>query len=180
MIRFLHILMMCLLLIIGCFYWTDIELPDGRHIPKKFNFSIAPATDDIIESTLIDYNAIYYVKHNDLISGLDQESYSYYRFWPNGRVMEKLSNILPSQDDAEDFSNAEIGYFKIDGTELVIELFIPDTTIMNWGYILIFANIIDGKIVFNKTVSQNKVSTGMDGITYKPLKFDKLSREPDW
>jgi hypothetical protein len=109
-------------------------LPDGRYVPKDPKFSIIPE-EHSYENIGLDYDSIYYEKKVSYLNKVKHRSYTYYRFWPSGRVIRKASESdFPTKSEVEKLDDARIGYYYVDKREITIELFLPDSTILNWGY----------------------------------------------
>lgn len=164
------------LLSLGCIH-TDIKISESRHYPKNPNFSIHNDRD--YSNSTIDYNAIYYsvFEENDL----DRKSYNWHRFWPNGRTLIDYSDKLPSADEAEDFTQAYLGYYKIVGhDELVMEYFVPNTGRWCWDYLLVYAKIENDKIIIYKEEMNGKVNEYLDILYRYNYNPNILTRKPDW
>jgi len=153
---------------------------EGQHFPKRPNFTIKPHGN--YENTGLDFNAIYYDRweHDSGLKVPDIHiSYSYYRFWPNGRVMQKNSeDRLPTKEETEDFTNAILGYYQVSGQNLEMELFIPDSVIWNWDYQRIFGIIDENRIINNRDEIRGETSD-FEEIKIK-YNLGELTSQPNW
>jgi len=167
---------LCLLFLTGC--WTHTWLSEGRIWPKRPSFTIVPPTNQVAYQTSgVSYDAVY------VYSNACGEGYNFLRFWPNGRVMIRPTPQIPTLEDAESFTNAYIGYFRVEGSKLFTEFFLPAGS-PPWasGYHFI-ESIIDGdKIVdirskFNDGDERDLKKNNMIN-TKHPM--PGMKRQPDW
>lgn len=163
----------------GCSPLTSTGLPDGRYVPKEPKFSINPENYSY-EDIGLDFNSIYYNETKSYYNNIKHVFYSYYRFWPNGRVMKKLSETFLKKEDVELLNEAEIGYYYVKGNELVMELFFPDSTILNWDYITIYGRIKSDMIEKKYSVIRGKIENYRPNSFYIKKQFKNLTTQPDW
>src|SRR5258705_4393272 len=104
-----------LVALIGC--RTDVKLSEHRHFPKMPNFSVHPHGD--YKASGIDFNAVYYNRHDPPTNSNLITSYNYFRFWPDGKVIVRALDHLPTKTDAEDFTRGYIGYYLITNRTIV-------------------------------------------------------------
>lgn len=173
------VLVFLILSLFGCSPLTGIKLPDGRYVPKDPNFSIIPE-EHSYENIGLGFDSIYYEKTVSYLNGIKHTSYTYYRFWPNGRVVRKASeSVFPTKAEVETLNDALIGYYYVNEREVTIELFLPDSTVFNWGYFKIYGVIEDGRI--KVTSSETRGEIGHFGpIYYIKKQFNNLTTNPDW
>lgn len=164
------------LVFLGCSPWTAKVMSGERGFPKEPKFTILPQGN--YENCRLDFNAIYYYRFGKNLT-VPEGSCKYYRFWPNGRALFSYSDSLPTRAKAEDFYRARIGYYQVTGKDIVIELFIPDSGIMNWDYIRSHA-VIDneGNIVELRSEIRGDVTEFQE--IYLKRNLGELKRQPDW
>ena len=155
---------------------TDMPMSEQRHAPKHPRFSLQPA--DYSATDLLDFNAVYYTVQDVPVKGGTWKAYNYFRFWPTGHVLSDFSDHLPVRSDAEDFSHAFIGFFRLDGRNIVMELFAPDTGQWRWDYGREYGVIEDGAIAV--TNSQIGARSWTNREVFRRHHIDGLERKPDW
>lgn len=167
-----------ILFLFGCSPRTDILLYDGRHVPKEPKFNIRPETSSY-DSINIKFNAIYYSEISSIINNRKNVSYSYYRFWPNGRVVKKLVTVFPNEKDVDDLDNSFIGYYMVNDNNLEMEFFMPDSVVNNWVYIKVFGKIYNNKIVTTYSEIRGEKNY-YKPVSYFIMKFNNLRTKTDW
>jgi hypothetical protein len=173
------VLVLIVLSLFGCSPSTSIVLSDGRYIPKSPEFSIIPE-EHSYENIGLDFDSIYYEKMVSYLNKVKHMSYTYYRFWPNGRVIRKASeSVFPTKAEVEKLNDSRIGYYYVDEREITIELFLPDSTILNWGYFKIYGVIEDGRIKITGSETRGEINH-FDPIYYITKQFNNLTEKPDW
>ncbi|MEO6883502.1 MAG: hypothetical protein ABI199_05715 [Bacteroidia bacterium] len=128
-------------------YYT---LPDGGIRPKKSNFSFAKHPYHLADTNLIDTNAVYFNLNTDVYYGSHfvDSSYVIYRFFNNGKLLISYAyEHKPTNKECNSNSDtyAFIGYYKIKGTKITIEIYTTDDY---GGYNFYYGEISDGLIVF--------------------------------
>lgn len=160
--------------ICGC--RTDVRLSEGRHFPKKPGFTVQPQTNSAEAG--LDFNAVYYSRHEPPTNSDLRVSYNYCRFWPNGRVLGNYTDHVPTKADAENFTHAYLGYYQVTNQNLVIEFFIPNTARFRWDYCREYYQIEGNRL--------RRLRQEMDGQTlrrtviYERLPLGILERPADW
>jgi hypothetical protein len=161
----------------ACVIRTDVELSESRHYPKQPAFTIKP--NDGFENSTLNFDAIYYSTHQTVVKNKVRVSYNWHRFWPNGRTLIDYSDHLPSNKEVEDFTQAYIGYYRIDNdTELTMEYFVPDTGKMQWNYLKVFGKVKGDNIIIYREVMNDQTREYRDVL--KEYGFENLRRQPDW
>ena len=101
--------------------------------------------------------------------------YHFYRFFSNGRVfISKVLNHFPSIEEQNNLRTGLIGYYKLEGNQLIVEEFFP----INFGqYVKLYGTVKQDTIIFNKSdvlhPSDDKyIKTKKQGIF--------LYSAPDW
>jgi hypothetical protein len=86
----------------GCIkdYQNGKLISEQRHFPKEPRFTIRPNGTDAYSNSVLDFEAIYLQK---VIFNKKDYGYNYFRFWPNGCVLARLEDVLPSREQAESF-----------------------------------------------------------------------------
>lgn len=166
--------LLCLLGATGC--RTDMTISENRHVPKRPAFSFGPG--DYSGTDLLDFNAIYYTTHETHSATGPSKSFNYYRFWPTGHVLSDFADHLPSRSEAEDFSHAYIGFFRLKDHGIVMEFFAPDTGQWKWDYGREYGFIENGSIVLTNAVIGSRSWTNRSVFTKYPI--EGLVRKPDW
>ncbi len=173
-LRFQIAFFFCVLAATGC--RTDTTISENRHVPKRPAFSFGPS--DHSRTDLIDFEAIYYTSHETHSATGPSASFNYFRFWPTGHVLIDFADHLPSRSEAEDFSYAYIGFFRLKDHSIVVELFAPDTGQWKWDYGCEYGFIENGSIVLTNSVIGSRSWTNRWVFTKYPI--DGLERKPDW
>ena len=111
-----------LLFVTGCATRKPTYLYEETWFPKKKGFSIQPEPWTDYSDSPLDFDAVYLRCTNEYVSG---PMCAYWRFWPNGRVLSKTmpSPKKPTAEEADDFSDAYVGYYNITGKKIVIHTF---------------------------------------------------------
>ena len=171
-------LILCLFLISGC--TQIIHLPEGGVRPKKPNFSLSKKAQKLKNIELIDTTTIYIGKFK---SGIKLDTLYYFmRFFNNGRVYSStLLDTLPTNDDMNNLKKGMIGYYYLNGNELITEIFYPQ----NFGQYRVEHGKIKGDtLIFYKekhslfsTYTSNEISKIL--VKYKNSKL-VLWSHPDW
>lgn len=180
MFKLKYIVLLCLGLY-GCsaLIPTYKSIGEDQFFPKKPKFTIKPLGS--YERTGLDFNAIYYVR-DEVQGDKDQDvyiSYDYYRFWPDGRVINKTSESrLPSRSEVENFSGGYLGYYQVDGSELKMEFFFPYSVTLNWDYIRIYSTIEEDRII--NLTSETKYHETKYRTAYVKKNFGQLVNLPNW
>lgn len=167
-------LFLCVLVATGC--RTDTAISENRHVPKSPAFSLRPS--DYSGTDLLDFNAIYYTVHEIHSATGASKAFNYYRFWPTGHVLSDFADRLPSRSEAEDFSNAYIGFFRLEDHGIVMEFFAPNTGRWKWDYGREYGFIEDGSIIVTNSVIGARSWTNRSVFTRYPI--EGLMRKPDW
>jgi hypothetical protein len=68
----------------------------------------------------------------------------------------------------------------VKGNELVMELFFPDSTILNWDYITIYGRIKSDMIEKKYSVIRGKIENYRPNSFYIKKQFKNLTTQPDW
>lgn len=162
----------------GCIAKKGVPISENRVFPREPAFTIMPVNG--YSNVGIDYNSVYCVRFESI--GKNNKvsvSYNYYRFWPNGRVLIKSSEYLPTKESVESFEGAYLGYYKVNGRNLVMEFFIPDSGIMDWDYIRTYALIGKDQIIELRSEIRGEREPG-EGEVFIKLHLGELVRKPDW
>lgn len=162
---------LCLLSVAGC--RNFIQISENRYVPKNPADSLGPI--DYSDTDLLDFNAVYYrISERD-----SRKIFVYYRFWPTGHVLARSSEQL-SRSDVEDFSYASLGFFRLEGNNLLIERFVPDSGRMMWDYVRIFGFIEDDSIVITSATLGRQSWTDNENVVFTKCTIEGLERKPDW
>lgn len=162
--------------ITACAHYHRIELSQKRFYPKKPKFTIIP--NGKFENVGIDFNAIYYKKYERLLNNKKHVTYNYYRFWSNGRVLYRSIGKDPYREEAEDFTEAVIGYYRVDGQYLIMEFFSFDYVALHWDYVRVHA--ILKKDIIRTTHSEIRGEIEGRPSSFIKRSFAELNRQPDW
>jgi hypothetical protein len=140
------------------------------------NFTVHPHGD--YKASGIDFNAVYYNRHDPPTNSNLVASYNYFRFWPDGRVIVRALDHLPTKTDVEDFTRGYIGYYLITNRTIVTEVFIPNTATFRWDYCRGYAVLTNDEIVeLRQEMGRQTLETN---DRYRNLSFGELVRQPDW
>lgn len=162
---------------LGC--ETPARLSGNRSFPREPAFSIEPET--VTESSGLDFDAVYY-RANDKMPG--QPRYTggmYYRFWPSGRVLKTATrgDGPPSAAEADGFRLALLGYYRVTGSRVDIELYVFDPGLNQWVYSKVKALIDEnGDIVRTSSKIGNRTRESRD--IFVKTRLDGMKRMPDW
>lgn len=80
------------------------------------------------DSTIIDFNSIYISQYIGVNAGHNKIDTAYFfkRFWPTGQVFLSYGqDHYPTNDEINNLRSGMIGYYKIEDSILVTEIFIP-------------------------------------------------------
>jgi hypothetical protein len=182
-----------LLNLLGCIkgYQEGRLISEQRYYPKEPKFTIKPNGTDAYSNSVLDFEVIYLQK---VIFNKKDYGYNYFRFWPNGRVLARLEDALPSREQAESFMGATIGYYYVSGKNLVIELYVRNPGILEWDYLTEYAIVEDNEIKEIKSVLSGRweyyaekppdtyqsYSTYRSDCVFNKYKIEGLKRQPDW
>jgi hypothetical protein len=108
LLRLLILSIVVTLSVIGCtgYNHSYIVNNEGSLRPKKYKFKVNPLLNDssIIEGGYLE----------KLCQYLDEGcSYSYYRFFKNGKVLYHSGQTKPTIEDYNDINKGNIGYYEI-------------------------------------------------------------------
>src|SRR5262249_20876613 len=135
-------LLVSIALLAGCGNRVAVrQLPDGRYVPKDWRTCPVEPNSSSAQGRL-QFDALYVCAPYQL-SFSPQWERSYYRFWPDGQVMEKgcrasdIDQAIPSANDADDFSERGkrgtlIGRYRIDGGDLSVAFLGVDESGWHW------------------------------------------------
>ena len=161
----------------GCaVYFNPNRLPDGRLFPRHPDFTIIPYYD--FQDLQLDFSSIYFWKRIIDVEGYRAlTNYHYMRFWPTGECMYK-SAIGQPIFEADSFDSAAMGFYNKSGSNIVFEIYSPQSYYRGFGFIT--SNEI------HITRSELKYTTAT--FTYsnpEDLRFIRhyvgnLSTQPDW
>jgi hypothetical protein len=161
----------------GCgFTWKRIS--ESRIYPHRPVFSVAPKTIYAPEKSIIDFSAIY-VWHNQFTNRAGQavESYEFQRVWPDGQMYGKgISHTFPTIKDVESFEHAILGFYELDGTNIVMETFFPEL------YVKTFGIVSKDELHVYKAINRYSGPIYVDevSVVYKRHPIEGLTRKPDW
>jgi hypothetical protein len=110
-----------------CYFFSNVKrLPEGGERPICPCFSLAKKPYHLIEGDLIDTNAIYISRVKNIMPNIKIDSlYKFIRFFQNGRFCGNAGPLdhFPDDDDINNLNSCFIGYYKLDGINVVIETF---------------------------------------------------------
>jgi len=94
--------------------------PDNRLLPKKPNFTLKDAMRETGVDRIIETNGVY-------ADGNGTNHFGFYRFWADGHVMRRGIAMLsePTAADCDSFTDCDVGYFRLSGHRLLMELYVP-------------------------------------------------------
>ncbi|WP_157468560.1 hypothetical protein [Desulfatibacillum aliphaticivorans] len=143
-----------MLCVTSCMPRNDRVLPNGLHWPKHPKFSVSPKL--IGDSSPLDFDAVYFhvTEHRGSDSGA---TYTCFRFWKDGRVLSRFSHELPTSEFIEDFTTGRIGYYELNGSTIIVETFVPDSGVVNWGYFRREGTIEGDEIVFYRSEMRKEI-----------------------
>jgi hypothetical protein len=150
-------------------------LPEDRVFPTKPKFTVQPVT--VADGEGIDFEAVYYLD-NRSIPGVSIDGGNYFRFWPDGRVMERCAGRKPSTEDADQFLGAWLGYYQVNEGKLVLEFFAPEPVKYRWNYWKLEAVLQGDQIRLQRGERNRKSETKNRVYVRVPLKG--MERLPDW
>ena len=166
----------------GCFYIRMTEpmlrVSHGRYFPKNPKFTVMPSDEH--DSTVIDFSAVYAWREVFTRgSGIVQTDFNYFRFWPSGKcILNYTRDRLPTSWEADSFDSASFGFFNMDGTNIVIEIYVPDS--YNRYYGVVKSNEIHvTRIDLKYAAASYTYSTTVDEHYIRHY-VGAMSRQPDW
>ena len=112
-------------------------------------------------------------------------SYHYYRFWDDGHVSHRSIGIdhLPTREEAESFWGCDVGFYTLDNQQLLIELFVPDSS-AGGRYLMVEAEVVDGDIVEKKSwlrgLYRADIRVYSPPRIYQKVYIGKMETQPDW
>jgi hypothetical protein len=169
-----YVLLLAWPILSGC--RSDVALPESRHFPKTPRFSILPQNS--FAGSGLEFDAVYTSRSDPPANSDRLITYSYLRFWPNGRVLSNYRDHVPTKQDAEDFTHAYLGYYQVTNDKVTAELFVPNNAKFQWDYVRIHLTVRGDTIV--KKMEEMGGQTLRSETTYQKTSFDKLERQPDW
>ena len=167
----LLLLLFCAIISTGC--KSHAPISENRYIPKSPAFTVHPT--DHIGTKLLDYDAIYIA---DDTKGTNRRSYTYYRFWPSGHVLTNYSREEPSRFVGDNIARAYLGYYRLDGRGIYIELFVPNTGRGRWDYGRKYGYIENHSIIF--TNSTLGARSWIKRTVFNRHEISGMQRTPDW
>ncbi|MBP7830097.1 MAG: hypothetical protein KA248_09295 [Kiritimatiellae bacterium] len=170
----LSTLLVCVAVLSGC--RTDRVISEFRHVPKNPRFSIQPA--DYTRTDMLDFQAVYYTVDEAETKYGTRKAYNYLRFWPTGHVLIDFADHLPDAKEAEDFSHAYLGYYRLHERKIVLEFFSPDTGRWRWDYGRDSGYVDGDSIVITSSTLGARSWENRIAFTRHPV--EGLKRRPDW
>ena len=188
------LMLLCGCAVYACFFdWTVVS--ESRQYPKKPEYSIIPSSSEPppSDNPVIDFQSIYssctpggtYGDH------VVSNSYNFLRFWPSGHVYLRCLDHIPNSVEADSFRSAYMGFYEVDGTNVTIELYIP-----NIGYIKSKTHISTNSIVCEEDerrvgrrrrryscvneLKKQYIENPEVYLTYIKFRVDGMTRLPDW
>lgn len=115
--------------------WTWVS--EDRVYPKKTVFTIEPEPAKVHSS--LDFSSIYYLWDTwTNRSGDAVPDCLYMRFWPSGEVCGGfVSGRMPTAQDANSFVGKHMGFYRMDGADIAVEIYSPDCYVASKGTIYI-------------------------------------------
>jgi hypothetical protein len=169
------ILLICLL---GCSS-TSIELSGNRRFPKEPQFTLPKGREAFLADSSINFDALYVYTHAIPERPQPRVYYNYFRFWPSSQVLMKSSRAFPKADAGNDFGDAFLGYYAVDGKTVEIELFMPNPGTYRWDYMRKSGNVGGDYILITNSAMGN-LNFPAAIMRYDEHPLDGLNRAPDW
>lgn len=153
-----------------------LQLSGNRVFPSKPAFSITP--EPASKDCGLDFDAVYYLANNEppVGSGLGG---NYYRFWSDGRVLFTFTQTddPPSAAEADRFQCARLGYYRVRGNQVEIQIYAPNATGRSpYGVVGVHPIDKDGNLV-GRLLSGTK---DLGPIVYRRIPVEGMRRAPDW
>ena len=151
---------------------------ESRQYPKKPEFSIQSTEQTEFSVSSIDFSAVYTkCESHRGQNGKEYNSFNFMRFWPSGHVYKRVLDHIPNHEEAESFRTAYMGFYQVSGTNLIIELYVP-----NWGYITSKGYMTENAIYEYEIERRDGRTRERYPKQYQNIKhhIDGLSRLPDW
>jgi hypothetical protein len=164
-----------LVMLIGCKHY--IQNNAGGYRPKNANFKLLPLPTD----SFFTENRVYFKENFIPERSVDKSPrFKYYRFFSSGHVICNISNNhKPNKADVDNLDAAFIGYYKLDSSNVTMELF----NASQGGYYLRFY----GSFVNNKLVLSHYAGRGSwlkepikPNEIYEEIEVDSLTSVPNW
>lgn len=128
-----------------------VPMTEDRVFPAKPKFTVSPEV--VSADAGIDFEAVYYREHK-VDRGVTSDRGSYFRFWPDGRVMFRLLGRKPmAASEPDQFDGVWLGYYQVKEGKLAMEFFAPVEEKYGWDYWKIEAVVQAGEI---RSVSEEK------------------------
>lgn len=165
----------------GCFYIRMTEpmlrLGQERYFPKNPKFTITP--DSSQAASQLAYDSIYVWERV-----WEHESRSYtnnfhLRFWPTGeciRFVDTDNQRFMSNPDG--FYNGDMGFFNTDGTNIAIEIYVPDS--YNRYYGVIHSNKIHILRIDLEYAAADRAHSSRQDRHYIRHIIGDMGSQPDW
>lgn len=168
----------------GCFYIRMTApmhvLPDGRHFPKKPQFTVMPNQE--MPASKLDFSSVYVWKRTWTHAEQMRANYFYFRFWPTGECIEKVSAEHLYRDDFEGFTRWgggwSMGFYEVSGSNIVIEIYVPDS--YNKLHGVISDNEVHITRIELKYAAARSIRSSTQDIHYIRHYVGEMSLQPDW
>ena len=166
----------------GCFYIRMTEpmlrVSYGRYFPKTPQFTVMPRAES--HNSGIDFSMVYAWKRVFRRgNGMMQTNFDYFRFWPTGECIHHYTHDrLPTHWEADSFDSTSFGFFNTDGTNIVIEIYVPDS--YNRYYGLVKSNEIHITRTELKYAAARFTYSDPADKHYIRYHVGQMSRQPDW
>lgn len=126
--------------------WLDQE---NRSIPRNPDWSFVATSGDY--PSPVKYDCAYVAK----ITGTKDagETFVWFRFWPDGRCIRRYVPFqgIPGQMDFASLNSCDIGYYRYEGKQMLIEIYYPHFYYGNANYYMhVSAEIINENLVTKK------------------------------
>ncbi len=186
-----RLLLMCTagMMLSGCI--TDaVRLEGGSPFPESPRFTIQPRqyTEEELsryglrtDGVYVDTGEVPPEKHDpSVVSG-----YTFYRFWPNGRVMFRSPGIGPLKPSDVEFIDSlrygSVGYYEFtDDGGVKVEIFVPVGMTYKYGWIEFS---IEDDMLWMQSYRYPRfhpLRHFADRLGYRFMQVDGLTAKPDW
>ena len=168
----------------SCCYirWTEpmYRIPDGRHFPKKPQFTVIPSRDAQLSE--IDFSSVYVWKREWAYEGRMYTNYYHLRFWPTGECIEGVNTERLYRDDIEGFAlwgkGWSMGFYGVAGSNILVEIYVPDS--YNKLYGVVSSNEIHVTRTDLKYAAANFSHTTSVNKHFIRYPMGQLTAQPDW
>ena len=165
----------------GCFYIRMTEpmlrLGQDRYFPKKPKFTITPNCPP--KTSPLSYDSIYVWQRVWEYESRSYTNYFHFRFWPSGECMCFVDTVDPKiAFVGDDFRDGEMGFFRIDGSNIAIGVYVPDSYNRHFGWVS--SNEIHITRIDLQYAAAKRAHSSRQDMHFIRHQIGGMVRQPDW